>query len=192
MQTAYRLYPLVALTVIAGASLWLDRITRVEEAPGQIEPQTGPDFAASNTRIVGYAHDGSQRYELLAERLEHFPADDTTRLTQPRLTVFRPGTEFHVTAANGKVSPGGEQIDLSGDVRARRSRSADAPELVLASETLTVWPDPQSARTDQPVRLTQGQTIADALGLEADNLFGTLNLTGQVKVHMPRRQDRSS
>lgn len=189
MQTAYRLYPLVALTVIAGASLWLDRVTRVEDAAVSTEPQTGPDFAATGTRIIGYAKDGSQRYELLAERLEHFPADDTTHLTQPRLTVYQSDTQFNVTAQTGKVSPGGEQVDLEGDVHARRNRTADAAELTLVSEALTVWPDPQRARSDRPVQLTQGRTVANALGMQSDNLFGTLNLTGQVRVHMPRRQD---
>ncbi|MBS0544730.1 MAG: LPS export ABC transporter periplasmic protein LptC [Proteobacteria bacterium] len=194
MQGAYRLYPLIALTVIAGASVWLDRVTRDEEAHVSTEPQTGPDFAATHTRIVGYASDGSQRYELLAERLEHLPADDTTRLEQPQLTVYQPqsGTEFHITADRAKVSPGGEQVDMTGNVRANRSRAPDLPALTLKSEALTVWPDPQRARTDQPVELTQGQTVATALGMESDNLFGTLNLKGQVKVHMPRRQDRSS
>lgn len=192
MQTAYRLYPLIALTVIAGASLWLDRATRVEEPSADGTVQTGPDFSATQTRIVGYAKDGSQRYELLADKLSHFPADDTTQLERPRLTVFRDDTEFHVTALSGKVSPGGEQVDLAGDVLARRTRAAGLPELTLRTEALSVWPDPQRAHTDQPVRLTQGNTTANALGMESDNLFGTLNLTGQVKVHMPRRQDTSS
>ncbi|TAH52788.1 MAG: LPS export ABC transporter periplasmic protein LptC [Betaproteobacteria bacterium] len=189
MQTAYRLYPLIALTVLAGASLWLDRVTRVDDAPTSSEPQTGPDFAASGTRIIGYARDGSERYELLADRLEHFPADDTTHLTRPRLTVYQGGSVFNVSAERGKVSPGGEQVDLAGDVRARRDPTAAAPALTLVSEALTVWPDPQRARGDRPVELTQGRTVANALGMQADNLFGTLNLTGQVRVHMPRRQD---
>lgn len=192
MQTAYRLYPLIALTVIAGASLWLDRATRVEEPAADGAVQTGPDFSATKTRIVGYAKDGSQRYELIADKLSHFPADDTTQLEQPRLTVFRDDTAFYVSAVSGKVSPGGEQVDLAGDVLARRSRAEGLPELTLRTEALSVWPDPQRARTDQPVRLTQGNTTANALGMESDNLFGTLNLTGQVKVHMPRRQDKSS
>lgn len=192
MQTGYRLYPLVALAVIAGASVWLDRVTRVDERPADAAPQTGPDFVATQTRIVGYAKDGSQRYELVADRLAHFPSDDTSRLEQPRLTVFRDGGQFHVTAERGTVSPGGEQVDLAGNVLARRTRVEAMPELNLASEALTVWPDPQRAKSDKAVRLTQGNTTANALGLQADNLFGTLNLTGQVKVHMPRRQDKSS
>lgn len=192
MQTAYRLYPLIALTVIAGASLWLERATRVDEPAADKAVQTGPDFSATRTRIVGFAKDGSQRYELLADQLSHFPADDTTQLELPRLTVFRDDMRFHVTADRGKVLPGGEQVDLAGDVHARRTRGEGLPELELNSEALSVWPDPQRARTDQPVRLTQGNTTANALGMESDNLFGTLNLTGQVKVHMPRRQDKSS
>ena len=35
--------------------------------------------------MVGFGADGRQRYELLADRLEHFPATEITRLHQPRL-----------------------------------------------------------------------------------------------------------
>ncbi len=191
MQIGYRLYPLIALTLIAGASVWLERITRVDELPGGSAPRTGPDFTADNTRIVGYGATGAERYELIAERLSHFPASDVTRLEKPRLRMRSEGSETNITAAQAEVSPGGERVDLSGDVRVRRPAGAGGEALTLDSETLTVWPDSHRAQTDSPVVLTRGSTRADALGLRADNLFGTLDLIGKVKVHMPRRQGQS-
>jgi Uncharacterized protein conserved in bacteria len=69
----WRLYPILALAALAGGSVWLERVTRADDPVIQGE-QTGPDFIAHNTRVVGFGADGRQRYELLAERLEHFPA----------------------------------------------------------------------------------------------------------------------
>ncbi len=91
-----------------------------------------------------------------------------------------------------EVSPGGEQVDMRGEVKVRRPGAADDPALALDSETLTVWPDSYRALTDSPVVLTRGNTRADALGMRADNLFGTLELLGQVRVNMPRRQGSAS
>ena len=58
--------------------------------------------------------------------------------------------------------------------------------MTFASETLTVWPEDERAETRDPVVLTQGVSTAHANGLKSDNLFGTLDLLGSVRVHMPR------
>jgi lipopolysaccharide export system protein LptC len=187
----YRVYPIVALALLAGASVWLERITRINE-PNAAAVHSGPDFIAEGTRVVGYAADGSQRYELIAERLSHFPQDDITRLEQPRLRMNNDGRETHISAQHADVSLGGEQVDMQGDVRVRRPAAANDPALALDSETLRVWPDAHRASTDSPVQMTRGTTHAQALGMRADNLFGTLELIGKVRVNMPRRQGSTS
>lgn len=188
----WRLYPILALAALAGGSVWLERVTRADEPVAQGEPH-GPDFIAEDTRVVGFGADGRQRYELLADRLEHFPATEITRLHQPRLQMQGEDSETLITARSADVAPGGEQVDLAGEVKVRRPGSAGALPLTLDSETLTVWPDAHRARTDSPVLLTRGNGRASAQGMRADNLFGTLELVGEVKTLMPpRRQGPSS
>jgi lipopolysaccharide export system protein LptC len=186
----WRLYPILALAALAGGSVWLERVTRADDPMVQGE-QTGPDFIAEGTRVVGFGADGRQRYELLAARLEHFPAGDTTRLHQPRLHMRGEGNETLITARQADVSPGGEQVDLAGEVKGRRPGTAEALPLTLDSETLTVWPDAHRAQTDSPVLLTRGDGRASAQGMRADDLFGTLELIGEVKTHMPPRRQGS-
>lgn len=186
----WRLYPILALAALAGGSVWLERITRADEPVFQSE-QTGPDFIAQNTRVVGFGADGSQRYELIAERLEHFPAGDITRLHQPRLHMQGEDNQTLITANRADVSPGGEQVDLAGEVKVRRPGTADALPLTLDSETLSVWPDAHRAQTDSPVLLTRGSGRASAQGMRADNLFGTLELIGEVRTVMPPRSQGS-
>ena len=73
----------------------------------------------------------------------------------------------------------------------RRPGQAGALPLALDSETLTVWPDAQRARTDSPVLMTRGTARASARGMRADNLFGTLELIGEVSTTMPPRRQGS-
>ena len=94
----WRLYPILALAALAGGSVWLERVTRADDPVIQGE-QTGPDFIAHGTRVVGFGADGRQRYELLAERLEHFPAGDITRLHLAGIDAQT--TDFH--AFGGEV-----------------------------------------------------------------------------------------
>ncbi|HRO35751.1 LPS export ABC transporter periplasmic protein LptC [Thauera sp.] len=187
----WRPYPVFALALLAGGSIWLERITRIEDPVTSLE-QTGPDFIAHDTRVTGFGGDGAQRYELVAERLEHFPAGDITRLHEPRLQLRGEEGTTTITARTADVSPGGEQVDLAGEVRVRRPGSADTLPLALDSETLSVWPDAQRARTDSPVVMTRGAGRASARGMRADNLFGTLELIGEVSTTMPPRRQGSS
>ena len=185
MQASYRLYPLIALAVLAGASYWLEQATRVDDAEADTTLRTTPDFVAAQANIVGYGKDGAVRYRLDAETIAHFPAGDTIRLQQPRLLLRADDSETQVAAARAEVSAGGDQIDFTGAVRVKRTAVGEAAPLTLASETLTVWPDTHRARSDSPVELAQGRATASALGLRADNLFGILELVGRVRAQLP-------
>ena len=192
MQASYRLYPAIALALIAGGSILLEQSTRVDDSAGEAVRSGAPDFVAERARIVGFGVDGADRYELLAETIVHFPADDTIRLHQPRLLLRAIGSETRIVAQGAEVSPGGEQVDFAGGVRVDRRIEGDPRPTTLRSETLSVWPESHRARSDTPVQLTQGASTATALGLRADNLFGTLELIGNVEVHMPSRQQNPS
>lgn len=197
MQHGFRLYPLIAITLVAAASLWLERTTRVDEPSADSAQRSGPDFTATHTRTLSFAADGSPTYELQAEELLHFPAlapgqSEQTQLEQPHLTLNQPGSQLRISSARALVSARGEQVDFSGDVRIVRQPAGNVVAQQLSTAALTVWPDAQRATTAHPVTLKQGNTQASALGLQADNLMGTLELKGQVKAHLSRRQDPRS
>ena len=182
----HRIYPVIALTLLAGATIWLERLT-VLEPQSDIREKSGPDFIAENSRLIGFGANGMQRYELFAPHMEHFTRSNTTRIETPRLIMTSEGRELTVTAQLADISPEGKQVDLFGDVRARRAGEADRGDLTFASEHLRIWPDDSRAETDKPVVLTQGQSTATASGMKADNLFGQLELIGDATVSMPRR-----
>ncbi len=192
MFDAYRLYPILALALLAGASVWLERVTRVAKPEAALIQPSGPDFIARDTELTGFGKDGTRRYVLVADRLIHFPQDDFTELEQPRLQMSGDGRDTRIRAVHARVSPGGERVELSGEVKVHRAAHADDPGLMLESATLTVWPDSHRASTDSPVLLTRDRMRAEGKGMRADNLFGTLELIGEVRVHMPRREGSSS
>lgn len=188
---AYQIYPVVALAALAGATVWLERVTAVDEPRTAEATTVRPDLIADNTRLVSYGSDGRQRYELLADEVVHYTGDDVTTLTRPRLRYQSEGREVRITADTGRVSDGGQRVDLSGQVQAERAAAPGGAPLGFTSNTLTVWPDDQRAETHDPVVLTRNPTVIHAAGLKADNLFGKLDLLGNVRVHMPRSRTKT-
>lgn len=180
------LYPLVGLLVVAGATTWLERITGGEDARPATQTRRDPDFTAEQTRLISFDRNGRQHYELLADRVTHYPQPGTSVLDRPRLRYNADGRELHIIANTGEVLNEGEQVHLSGEVRAQRAAAAGSPAMTFASESLDVWPDGERAETRDAVVLTQGTSTAHADGLRSDNIFGTLELIGNARVVFPR------
>lgn len=191
MQATYRLYPIIAVALLAAASIWLERLSREPDTAPERGTSTVADFVAEQTRIVGFGKDGSQRYALVSDRMTHFPGADITDVERPRLEIASGEQLLNVSADRGEVSARGERVDFTGNVEAQRTGSPGQPGITFASERLAVWPDEHRAETTAPVRLTQGPTTALANGLRADNLFGTLDLIGKARVNIPRRQGKT-
>lgn len=180
-----RLYPLIVLVVLAGATVWLERTTREEESVRSAESRIEPDFTAGRARLISFDEQGRQRYELLADQIINYPLPGVTELARPRLRYDVEGRELRLVADLGEVLDGGTEVLLKGNVRGVRVAAPDSPEMTFTSETLRIWPDDQRAETDDPVVLTRGAATAHAQGMKSDNLFGTLDLIGSVRVRMP-------
>ncbi|MBC9073558.1 LPS export ABC transporter periplasmic protein LptC [Thauera sp. CAU 1555] len=184
---AHRLYPIVALTLLAGATLWLARISAPEEERVPLIERGKPDFVAVNSRLLSFDASGRQRYELLADRITRYPGTDVTVFDNPRLHQESNGRRLQLTADTAEAFREGEELLLRGNVRGRRSGLAGEPDATFVSETLRVWPNDERARSRSPVVLTRGNTVIHANGLKADSIFGTLLLDGRVNATMPRR-----
>lgn len=181
-----RLYPLIAVAILAGATLWLERVTRSDEARPAAEARQFPDFIGEQIRLIRFDESGVQRYELFAEKLTHYPLGDITELDAPRLRYDTPDGELRIGAKWAESRQGGEVLWLVGDVEVFRQGLPGNTDLTLTSNTLTVWPDDQRAETSDPVVLTRDDSIARGNAMKADNLFGTLQLIGNTSVLLPR------
>lgn len=181
-----QLYPVIALLVLAGATVWLERVTRGDDAQSASQLRREPDFTAEQTRLISFDRNGRQHYELLADKITHYPLSSITALDMPRLRYVADGRELQVSAKTGDVLNEGDEVRLAGDVSVLRAAAPGSPAMSFASQSLKVWPDDERAETSDPVVLTQGATTAHANGLKSDNIYGTLELIGNARVNIPR------
>lgn len=183
-----RLYPIIALALLAAATLWLARVSELPEPQVSIE-RTDPDFIGEHIRTTNFDAKGLPLYELQAEHVVHYPHSDITDFTEPRLHYRLEDGDVRVRADTGESSAEGEIIVLNGNVRVVRQQDGKPDPFILEGSTLTVWPDTQQARSDEPVVLRQGATIAHGNAMRADNLAGTVVLIGESRVQMPPQRN---
>lgn len=144
------------LALLGAAAWWLRPVGGPPPVEGAAERR--PDYTVERLVATQMDPTGKPKHRLIAEEVKHFPQDDSTELTAPRLTVFNPETPpWQVRANNGWVSTNGEQVVLRGDVHLDREAFATTRAFHLTTEELRVTPAKDYAETDRFARMTSGE-----------------------------------
>ncbi len=183
---AASLFPLAMLLLLAALTFWLNRVIQGDNPRG---PQRhDPDYWVERFEVRRFNMDGKLQHTLVADKLLHYPDDDTTVVAAPRITYHQlPPTE--VSARMAYVGQDGKEINLVDAVRVtRRPSTAGSAPTVLETRTLTVFPDEERGRTRDPVVITQGRSVMHGTGLDIDNRTGITVLHGRVTGTLHRNR----
>lgn len=137
MTAAYNRFAIIAiLAALAALSWWLPMSLTDRAASPDDEARNEPDYIIENFTAVAMDAIGWRKHELRAERLEHFPDDDSVELEKPYLIQYvQGGPPTHTRADRGTTSSDGKEILMSGNVRVTRgSAGRQAAGEVLTDE----------------------------------------------------------
>jgi lipopolysaccharide export system protein LptC len=175
-------FPLTLLAMLACLTFWLDQFVRPPVAGENSAARHDPDYIVDGLRAVRMDAAGSVKYSLIAERMVHYPDDDTTHLRQPKFVSYATAqAPVTVTAREGLVSSEGENIYFHNDVLVTRAPYANRSELRMRTTYLHVVPDSSLVKTDRPVTITDANTTVHAVGLELNSETQVLRLLSSVK-----------
>jgi lipopolysaccharide export system protein LptC len=183
---AAKIFPLFMLLLLAALTFWLSRVIQSDAPRGPLRHDV--DYWAEGVKMLRFDINGTLQHTLTAEKLLHYPDDDTTIVTTPHLTYHRqPPVE--IAARMAYIGRDGKEVDLVDDVRVtRHGATGDAPSTTLETRTLKVFPDEEKGSTSDPVIITRGNSIMHGSGLEIDNSTGITVLRGRVSgtIHSNR------
>lgn len=174
------LYPLLVMALLAGLTLWLERTSQQDDGAGRNKLRHDPDFYVEHFTLRRFDDQGRLQHALTAERLQHFPDDDSTEVKSPRLIYYGPRVTT-ATARSAWLDKGGEHVRLNDDVRVVRAGDGETPETVITTTVLHVVPDEEIAHTTAPVTISQGRSVIHGVGLEANNKTQVAVLNGPVR-----------
>jgi lipopolysaccharide export system protein LptC len=179
---ASTLFPLLLILALAAASLWLERAVQAPERDRSGKSRHDPDFIAEDFGIVKMNAAGKPEYTLSAERMLHYPDDESTSIVAPHLIQRHDNaTPIDIRADRGMVSKNGDEASFSGNVLVMREAGKGQDELRVQTEYLQVLPDLDLARTDKPVVITEGRSRLAGTGMELNNRTRQFTLRSQVR-----------
>ena len=134
-----RLVLLGVLGTMAALGIWM-QVSLLE--PPVVKPALSsthePDYYIQQFTATGRDEAGVI-YVLKAERLVHFPDDNTSLLDAPRLVQYQGDQPSrHTTSESGWLSGDGKDVLLTGNVEVTQNPSGEDPGSVTRTERLTV------------------------------------------------------
>jgi lipopolysaccharide export system protein LptC len=174
--------PLILVSMLVAFTFWLDRLAQPVAKPGSSVKRHDPDYMVDGLSARRMNEAGATAYTLSAKKMVHYPDDDTTLLTNPRLVSLGADDKapITITANQALVSSNGENVYFEDDVRVTRAAFGSSTEMQMRTSYLHVIPDDSIAKTDRPVVITDAATKVTASGLELDSDARMLKLHGRV------------
>jgi len=191
-RTAHRWNLLVVMVVgvfFAFGSFWLLQLMQASDPDGQLGgPPNEPDYIVENFSFVRMTENGQPSYLISGKRLEHIPEGDVSYVDAPLLRGVEPGRPpMTVNAKNARIHHQEHRVELLGDVDLQRPKTAAAEALHVRTQALTVLPDEEILKTDQPIEMQLGASRVKGTGMIANNATQKLHLSSRGQIVYPPR-----
>jgi lipopolysaccharide export system protein LptC len=178
--------PVLPLLLLLLATWWLNmQVQPLPQKQGQLRHDV--DYSVDRFTATTLDATGKPRYTITAERLWHYPDDDSTHLLMPLLTgLSQDRPPMRTSAQTGMISSKGDEVFLYDEVRIQRPLAGGQGEQRFATDYLHMVPDRDWADTDQAVVATAPHSTLRAVGMELDNHARTVKLLSRVRAtHEP-------
>ncbi|MFT6624377.1 MAG: lipopolysaccharide export system protein LptC [Cycloclasticus sp.] len=157
-----------ALALLAAGSWWLAFIQEPEPDKLIVKPSHKIDYFLKDFDSLNMTLSGEAKQRLKAQYMQHFIDDDSTELTEPRMTMYSPDKpELNIKSETGYISSDGELILLNGAVNIKRDAMKNIAPMEIDTHNLRIQMANDFAETDEFVTIKSGNNIIRGTGLRA-------------------------
>lgn len=174
---------LFLILILAAGSYYLAVITADSYGPAQPRKITHePDYFVDGLGLTKVNERGEPAFLLSAQRMTHFPDDESSEFVQPRMLSLNPSRpQVRVRAETARTDKHADETELRGNVVLVRAGSASEPELSVRTQGLVISTKTEIARTTLPVEILRGTATLTGVGMEFDNAARHLRLDSRVR-----------
>ena len=178
--------PLGVLALLVGMTWWLDQLVQPPGTRADGKDRHDPDLIVERFSARKFGEDGRVLYAIVANRMVHYPDDNSAQLERIDFEAFEP-RQPRVTIASdrGRLLEGGDKVWLEGNVVMVREADLRVAASTLRTDRLLVLPDEGIARTRERVLLENPAGRAEAAGLELNNRTRVLRLDRVRATYQP-------
>ena len=176
-------FVLLLLALLALMSLWLEYSVQTQHPDTHLFGAHSPDYIIRHFTVTRTNLLGQKQYTLWADVAQHYPDDDSTDLSLPRM-VAQDAQQGQVTVRSDRAvaTSKATQVNFIGHVVVVRDQHSVRGPMTLTTTYLEAFPDQQILRTSQPVDITDKWAHITATGMEMDNHKQWVDLMHNVRA----------
>lgn len=177
-----RTLALMATIVALVAILWQSDEPTTPTDAAALRGDAEPDSFVVNGQYLSFRDTGDLASRIRSQRIEQFESDQTTRMQQPRATLYSEAdnASWDLEADEGEFLEARDLIELTGNVRIVRQADQRGP-MSLFTQALTLDNESQTIYTEEPVEINDALGITRATGMKAWIDDRILELNAQVE-----------
>lgn len=156
-----------------------------ERRPDRIREEPNPayqlaDYYIVNGQIRDFDNTGMLKQQLSSTQLEHQPGLQQTVVTNPEMQIYNAQQPSRtVSSLKGVISDSDDEVILDGQVLFQDNADTTIA-TTLRTESLTILPQQNLARTDERVIISNSSGTTTGVGMTIDTDSGILNLLSDV------------
>lgn len=180
----YRYWFIVPLLILALAVRdWAEDPTE-EELEATIDMSaTRADYYLEKFQTRKMDRLGKPAYELTGETLTHYPADDSSEIMQPYLTLHHDNGVWLLDSKQGRLTTNPDIFTLIGTVTMKREATAEQDAISIETSDLRIHTENNYVETDQPIEVVATNWTLRSTGLKSNIDEGVLTLVSNVEGH---------
>ncbi len=126
------------------------------------------DYFLENFTNTVMDPEGKPYRRLSADRMLHFPDNDSTELNNPFLTLFVDNLPlWEIRSETGWLSGDGSLLLLNGPATIDRAASPAGQKLNIVTSNLRLQPENNYAETDEPITVKSNGNTVNSVGMQA-------------------------
>lgn len=163
-------------------SCWSILFSKNQTKPKTPQSQHEPDAFMENVSTTIMNSNGKISLKIDSPKMVHFRYQDSTEIEAPHITIYRDSPEpWHVQSDFAKAIHGIQQIDFWSQVVIYHKNDTANPTTTIHTESLSVFPNQQIAKTNDAITFLQPTTTIHAIGMIANMNNGTIKLLSQTR-----------
>lgn len=178
---------MMTATFVAFGSFWVAQMMENDPGISSDALKNEPDYIVERFSVVRMSPSGQPRYIVSGDKLTHRPVDDTAEIEKPLVQSIGEGVPpTTISARRARVDHGNTQVHLMGDVDIDRKATATTRPVRMRTQALTIYPDDDQMKTDQPVEVISGTSRMTGTGMFIDNAARQMSVASRVRItHQP-------
>ena len=170
------------LLLLLAVTYWLNQQVKPLPPEPSGKNRHDPDVIVNKLLATTLSQQGTPRFILSAEKMVHYPDNDSTYLDNLHLSSLYPNQPpVYTTARQGEISSKGNEVFLRDEVKLVRLSSVTQSEMTLTTSYLHAVPNLGLMDTDRPIVMADAHNAIHAVGMTFDNKARVMKLLSQVK-----------